>query len=170
MNDCELTSQDLSSIAQAAEEGRLPELKHLDLSYNRMSGEGLMSLFDTSCHWDQLLSLDIGNNLLGRSDITCALMKKVETNGLLGSLQELGIDKYPVRGTIWPDLKVLYLPHCSVNSFRNISEAVNRGCFPALRTICVNKFESYDASLVRTLQKRNIYPHEAIAPLYDPFT
>ena len=98
LNDCELTSQDLSNLAQAAEEGRLPELKHLDLSYNRMTGDALMSLFDTSCSWNQLLSLDIGNNLLGRSDITCAFMKKVETNGLLGSLHKLGIDDYPFWG------------------------------------------------------------------------
>ena len=167
---CELTSQDLSSLAQAAVKGRLPELKHLDLSNNKMTGEGLMSLFDTSCPWNQLLSLDIGNNLVGRSDITCAFMKKVETNGLLGSLHELGIDDYPSGEIIWPDLKVLYFPHCSVKSFRNISEAVNGGCFPSLRTICVKKFESYDASLLRTLQKRNIYPHKAIAPFYDPLT
>ena len=99
-------------------------------------------------------------------------MNKVETYGLLGSLQELGIDDYPYAygEIIWPDFRFLYLPHCSVKSFRNISEAVDRGCFPSLRTICVTKFESYDASLIRTLQKRNIYPHEAIAPLYDPFT
>ena len=99
-------------------------------------------------------------------------MNKVETYGLLGSLRELGIDDYPYAygEIIWPDLRFLYLPHCSVKSFRNISEAVDRGCFPSLRTICVTKFESYDASLIRTLQKRNIYPHEAIAPLYDPFT
>ena len=45
LNDCELTSQDLSSLGKAANEGRLPEMKHLDLSNNRMSGEGLMSLF-----------------------------------------------------------------------------------------------------------------------------
>ena len=170
LNDCELTSQDLSNLTQAAEEGRLPELKHLDLSNNRMAGEGLMSLFDTSCRWNQLLGLDIGNNLLGRSDITYALMKKVETNGLLGSLQELGIDDYPSVEIIWPEMIFLYLPHCSVNSFRNISEAVHRDCFPALRTICVEKFESYDASLVGTLQKRNIYCHEAITPFYDPLT
>ena len=165
--DCELTSQDLSSLAQTAVKGMLPELKHLDLSCNRITGEGSMSLFDSSCSWNHLVSLHIGDNLLDEKD-AAYFMRKVETDGLLGSLHELGTDNYPAVETIWPNMKALYLSFCDESTFCNISDAVDQGYFPVLGTICVEKFESYDASLVRTLQKRNIYCHEAIAPFYDP--
>ena len=55
--DCGLNSQDLCSLAQASVKGRLPKLKHLDISENRRIC--ITDLFSSSCKWGQLLELNI---------------------------------------------------------------------------------------------------------------
>ena len=59
LSNCELHSQDLNVLAQAGAGGRLPQLKHLDISKNQMCAGHLDSLFDEECHWDSLLVLNM---------------------------------------------------------------------------------------------------------------
>ena len=62
LNDCELSSSDMHSLALAKVEGRLPELKHLDVSDNvGEKRDFLKSLFYYPQSWKKLLSLDIWN-------------------------------------------------------------------------------------------------------------
>ena len=105
LSDCGLNSDDLNSLAQASVDGRLPELKYLDLSHNKLTGA--KRLFWSSSSMNQLLTLDIRNNYLDIIDIT-SFMTQVKRDGLLGILQELGIDHYPNMNTQWPHLKALY--------------------------------------------------------------
>ena len=169
LNGCSLETEDLIDLAQASTEGSLPELKHLHLSDCNLESSTLIGLFYNSCTWNELLTLDIRNNRYLHSDFRTDFMTMVQTNGLLGSLQELGIDRYPPVDTVWSCLKSLYLSSCETHELRHILDAA-RECFPSLRSICVERFESYDAVLVHDFQERNISCHEAIAPWHDPFT
>ena len=58
LSDCGLSPDDLSSLAQASAEGRLPELKHLDISKNDSVSGNLGELFSFNCNWDKLQHLD----------------------------------------------------------------------------------------------------------------
>ena len=58
LRSCELELLDLSSLAQANVTGRLPKLRHLDISSNGPYMDP-SSLFDFSCEWNQLQSLNI---------------------------------------------------------------------------------------------------------------
>ena len=93
LSGCKLNSDDLKNLAQANSKSKLPQLTCLDLSNNKMTGSDLMHLFDNSCTWNQLLSLNIKRILLKSSDVT-KFMTKVKTDNLLGSLQEFMIDSY----------------------------------------------------------------------------
>ena len=163
-------SSDLTDLAQASKEGRLPQLKHLDLCGFKLTPTAFLGLFHDYCSWNELLTLDIRNNYYLDSDFLFNFMTMVQTNGLLGSLQELGIDSYSSVDTVWSCLEALYLSSCTEDELHNISDAVDQGYFPALRTICVKNFKGYDTVLVHAFNKRNIYCHKAKAPFYNPFT
>ena len=130
--DCELDSSDLASLAQASTESTLPQLKHLDLHHNRLTVSALGGLFYGSSNWNELITFDIRNNLLDSSDLA-QFLTMVQTNGCLGSLQELGIDSYPPVDIVWSCLKTLSLSSCTTKVLRNIIDAIDQECFPALR-------------------------------------
>ena len=58
---CGLNSYDLSSLSQASSQGRLPELRHLDISQNNIGGEkkGLFRLFGSFKSFPSLINLII---------------------------------------------------------------------------------------------------------------
>ena len=170
LSNCSLDSSNLADLAQASTEGRLPHLKQLYLHKIDLTGSKLFRLFHGMSSWNKLITLDIRNNWGISTDNLTHFMTMVQTNGCLGSLQELGIDSYPSVDTVWPCLKSLYLSSCTTNELRNILDGVKRGCFPAFRAICVDNFERYDAVLLHDLLKRNIHCHKAEAPFYNPFT
>ena len=88
---CCLDSQDLSSLAEANVERRLPKLAHLDISSNALdTTEYVNSLFAFSCKWNQLLSLNIMNTKFSSDE----LHKRIQS-GCLSSLQELRLSGYP---------------------------------------------------------------------------
>ena len=168
LSGCKLNSDDLKNLAQANSKSKLPQLTCLDLSNNKVTGSDLMHLFDNSCTWNQLLSLDIRRNLLNSSDAT-KFMTKVKADNLLGSLQEFMIDSYQDVKIYMPKLETLGLSQCTSESLQNVINNIDRGFLPALRTICFEEFEPYDATVVGSLFERNIYCHKAFASFATHF-
>ena len=101
LSSCCLNSQDLSSLSSASVDGRLPELKHLDVSRNLACAGHLESLFDWGCRWNDLRTLDISQSFIRKesprraslSEDIEVICRKVET-GCLDSLEELGFTAY----------------------------------------------------------------------------
>ena len=115
LSDCELNSEDLTSLARARTKRSLPELRHLDISMNKRCGGHLGSLFDKSCNWDGLVSLNVQQpwainlhdpeeNALWSNDTTI-LFSKIQS-GFLDSLEDLNFsiysDKYALGDQIKP--------------------------------------------------------------------
>ena len=89
MSDCSLTPDDLKVIAKASSEGKLPELKHLDLSQNEDLTDQIEGLFRYGQTWTALQSLNMTQKPVSDKDFR-DLMKKVKL-GCLGSLTELRV-------------------------------------------------------------------------------
>ena len=166
LNNCGLNSRDLSYLAQSSICGRLPRLRYLDLSENAMISSDFKCLFDNSCRWDQLLTLNIMGTLLSKVDNFVTL---VETYSLLGSLLEIEMASFPNVTKQWIHLKAISLPHFIEGSVRNITAAVDQGFLPSLRTIRVVEFSTYDTELIQSLSKRKIDCHKICVPFDDPF-
>ena len=167
LSKCKLSSDDLKNLAQACMKSRLQKLRHLDLSGNYMNGSELIHLFDSSCNWNQLLSLNIRQYRYSQ-DVK-QFFTKVKTDDLLTSLQEFMIDSYEDVKTYRPNLKTLGLFQCSSHSLQNVIDDIDRGFLPALRTICFQEFEPYDSTVVGSLSDRNIDCHKAFATLATNF-
>ena len=84
LSNCGLVSRDLRSLAQANAEGRLPELKYLDISKNHAE---LRYMFCDECKWNQLLTLDISKTHGGY------VYEQVRP-GYFTSLQEIRFSQY----------------------------------------------------------------------------
>ena len=101
LRNCELGSQDLSSLAKANSEDKLPELRHLDISQNPNCGGYLDLLFHNTHAWNTLLSINIQQSLLEKTSENITLFSKdidvvsstVEA-GCLASLEELSFTVY----------------------------------------------------------------------------
>ena len=150
LSGCVLSSQDFSHLAEASVNGRLPELKHLDVSHNI---DELQSLFDYFCKWERLERLNIENqpNTLsglapGRSSLGI-LAVKVRA-GCLGSLRELrfttrGGNYYPksTRNLRWGSLNTLRISHAGTDGnavLEPIADAAEDGQFPVLSVVRVS--------------------------------
>ena len=134
LRDCCLSAIDLSSLAQANVEGRLPKLNHLDISNNDLrKTESTNSLFAFSCKWNQLLSLNIMNTRFSPDE----LHRRVRS-GCLSSLQELRISYYPHQPVdiVWPHLQILGTRQPSKQLLARIEDAVRQDKFPTLQSIC----------------------------------
>ena len=68
LSGCGLNSDDLSSLAQADMEGRLPELRHLDLSDNEAIRGQWRHFFSFRQRWSHLWSLNIKQNVYTEQD------------------------------------------------------------------------------------------------------
>ena len=88
LSDCGLNSEDLTSLAQASVEGRLPELKHLNMSDNEATIGQWRHLFSFRQRWSHLLSLNVKQDMsTGHDQHLDALLHSVRL-GALGKLQE----------------------------------------------------------------------------------
>ena len=142
LSDCGLNSQDLCSLAQASLEGRLPQLRHLDISQNaELIGE-IRNLFPSSQQWKGLISLHCEQKIISDKDIE-VLAKKVKF-GCLSSLQKLQISGQRAdhfKTCEWPNLKDLSFT-CPENTFARtlsqISKAVQKKLFPNLNSVILN--------------------------------
>ena len=172
LNNCKLNGEDLSHLAQSSVKGKLPKLKHLDLSDNKMTVSELMCLFDFECKWERLISFEIRRTLYDNyyvQDFVQKLMICVMADGLC-SLQHLGIDSLPCVNTRWSTLKVLFLPRCTEETLSKIKHVVAQGNLPALRSVCIEKWEECDASLGNYFSERNIHCHQTCSPFDDPLS
>ena len=149
LSGCVLGPQDFSHLAQASVNGKLPELKHLDVSHNMSDLDGL---FEYPCKWGRLEYLNIENEPNATSGPTSnpssldILAKKVRS-GCLGSLRELRFtagdgNYYPrtTRNLRWSSLSTLHISHagneCSA-VLEPIAHAVEDGQFPLLSVVRV---------------------------------
>ena len=149
LSGCVLGPQDFSHLAQASVNGKLPELKHLDVSHNMGDLDGL---FEYSCKWERLERLNIEDETNATSGPTSnpssldILAKKVRL-GCLGSLRELrfttgGGNYYPktTRNLRWSSLSTLHVRHAGTECsavLEPIAHAVQDGQFPFLSVVRV---------------------------------
>ena len=135
LRDLQLNSEDLSCLAKASVEGRLPMLTHLDISGNTLdTTENVKSLFAYSCKWNQLLSLNVINTEFREDE----LHRRVRS-GCLSSLQELRISGYPNQtvDVIWPHLQILGTDRLHEMTLCTIADSAEEGKFPTLRNFCL---------------------------------
>ena len=160
LSDCGLNSDDLSNLAQADVEGRLPELKHLDLSDNEAIRGQWRHFFSFRQRWSHLLSLNINQTVNTEQDQHFdALMHSVRL-GALGNLQQFTVSVDHDNGEFLfsscprvrcPKVRLLDI-HCGhrygsaeyVQLFQKaVQGIVEKDLFPQHDTLCVNsKFVS----------------------------
>ena len=125
---CRLNSEDLQSLARANVEGKLPQLRHLDISRN--NDDTIRDLFTHSAQWNQLTTLST-------TDLT---ILNVEPE-FLTSLEELRVswlprldrNQLPPVTRCWSGLKTIQLE--SEEDKPYIVNSVERGMFPDLTTV-----------------------------------
>ena len=138
LRSCGLNSKNLHSLAQASKHGRLPVLRHLDISRNDQYHLNLNVLFEDSCTWDQLISLNI-LGILGRSQLSKQI-KKMKNREMLCSLRELflsGSSHYKnwYLSKRWPLLETLHLYDWNYQFLADIIKAVDGDLLPSLLTV-----------------------------------
>ena len=139
--ECGLNPQDLRSLTKASLEGRLPQLKHLDISENDKLD--LRGLFENGCTWSQLKGLSI--SLVDEISDYKWLARNVRL-GCLSSVEQLRLwthgDDISSSDTTWSHLEKLeiFVLHFATNT-RTVISKIGGVCeednFPALRTVCV---------------------------------
>ena len=154
LSDCGLTSEDLSSLAQAQVEGRLSKLRHLDISNNTHLIE---HIFEHSCKWETLRKLNIAHNYCPQS--VRAKPSEIRLNGLdrlehyiekgfLSSLTKLRFsvhelkEKFRLRNKeCWRRVKRLEIVPSSRKNvplvLGSIADVVQDKMFQRLETICI---------------------------------
>ena len=143
LSDCGLNSLDLTSLVKASVKGRLPELKHLDISVNPETVGHLQNLFEMRQKWTGLLKLNITQDVSLDVDLQ-ALSNAVEA-GALANLQDLSLSahayhKLPIAH--WPNVLHLVV-NCIVGNssrdflkiFQQIVEGAEKERFPKLQTL-----------------------------------
>ena len=138
LNDCGLSSQDLRSLAKANVKGRLPAIRHLDISQNILFQNDLDRFFELNSKWENLLSL----NVQGTS-LTCFNDLNVKVNSdCLPALRDLRVcTDFGVSDPTtaeWPSLTDLQVHSNQILSrtklFSTVRELINRNSFPSLKT------------------------------------
>ena len=130
---CELNSNDLSSLAQAKVKGYVPLLKHLDITWNKLSILELKCLFDGPCYWSELLTLGISQAFnYDEDDQLIDYMNEIVSRGYLSSLTKLEINHFGRSNVLWKSLEKLVLFKCEKYALRNIADAVRSGFLPEL--------------------------------------
>ena len=115
LRKCELNSNDLFSLAQASTYGRLPELRHLDISQNfiGMRTSGLLRLFGGLKGFPSLINLMLCDCNLELQDLCCLVQARLDgklprikhldisLNGLSGHVGILSRDPITQREISW---------------------------------------------------------------------
>ena len=125
---CKLNANDLQSLARANVDGKLPQLRHLDISKNE--DVIISDLFTHSAQWNQLKTLETYDvNVLN-----------IEPE-FLTSLEELGVSRLheqnpslPDVTRCWSGLKTIVLDDAIPVPYY-IADGVERGMFPDLKIV-----------------------------------
>ena len=154
LHQCKLNSEDLQSLARANVEGKLPQLRHLDISYNMgdtISGD----LFTHSAQWNQLKTLTTSDGNILNLDPE-----------LLTSSEELCLRWLPWREEnplppvtrCWSGLKTIELE--SEKGLPSIVDGVERGMLPDLTTVkLLRSYSPINKLSLFKLFKANIFVH-----------
>ena len=147
LSDCKLNSDDLRSMARAKVKGRIPELRHLDISLNDQICGHLGLLFDNSPSdsWNSLLSLNVERNITQITEPpVCApdLSFLSTKSSMFGNLRELRVstfnNKHMRMRSRWGSLTTLQVV-CKENSDSRILSsvvlAVEDNLLPRLETV-----------------------------------
>ena len=164
LSDCRLKSQDLNILAQACAKGRLPELRHLDLSENLKIQSRVKYLFEHNSKWQQLESLDLfqsyGTDSLSAIDLQCLSTKA--TSGCLSSLSELTISSnsfgFSSKGKtniVFPQLQKLHI-FSPLHHLKAVLKVVETGTvdgsFPKSQTLHVTQVDNPLSSNVKVIE------------------
>ena len=174
---CNLNCQDFSSLARANVEGRLPELRYLDVSLNNSK---IQSLFTHGSSWNKLSSIDVSDREMVQSHtpVLTEINERI-SSGSLQSLQELTFcDNWDTKQriiTTWYHLKTLRVHQLTFKGLNTIISANHERLFPSLRTVCVVSYLELTAEsdrlpyeAPRSLARLGVSFHEA-NPSGDPF-
>ena len=147
LSECHLNSNDLQSLVRANVDGKLPQLRHLDISENE--DVIICDLFTHSAQWNQLKTLRT-------SDVS---VLNVDPK-YLTSLEELILHTESFQGLEipsvtrrWLRLKVIEVRD---NSARCIVDGVEQGMFPSLTTVRYSSIGYYKNPFFFKLLKANI--------------
>ena len=165
LSDCGLNAQDVSSLTEASMTGRLPELKHVNLSENK--DLDLRGLFDHSYKWSQLESVSI--SLTDRISDFKWLAGGVQS-GCINFLQQLQLwvrdDDIFTCNTTWRHLQKIEIfrqGHSNSENVRTVishmADAYEKGHLPNLRTVMIGLVGMVEFSVaeeVSRLRKHNI--------------
>ena len=174
LSDCELTRKDLKSLPLATVNGRLPKLKQLDISSNKLWPDS-DSFFSNDCKWDNLISLDITDDaILSRLTETRGFIVELSeclSSGCLRSLQVLSFTDNLESWNI--NIECEHLQTIRINGFNtkcmgSIVSALEEGMLPALRNVCIGSLYTdsrYVAILlpyesVKILTQFDVFCHE----------
>ena len=168
LRKCGLGSADLKRLAKAKADGKLPQLKHLDISHNYWGLKGLQSFTEVPRNtWLQLSTL----NLYRAYDKD--IFDDYVRPQYFPSLQELGIFSLSSRPVTdcWRHLQTLRV---GMNGVNFISKAVQEGFFPALRNVCIMKTdrasELFNIPELRILAAFGIFCHSPFEFDQSPFS
>ena len=147
LNSCDLNANDLQSLARANVEGKLPQLRHLDISDN--NNVKICDLFTHSAQWNQLKTLETSDkNILNVEPKCLTSLKKLILRSWCLRLSEL---QSVTRQ--WLRLEVIGVD--SENTACCVADGVERGMFPSLTTVRCNLF-CYGRPFFFKLLKANI--------------
>ena len=143
---CGLNANDLQSLARTNAEGKLPQLRHLDIAdENRYKNS---DLFTHSAQWNQLKTLGTADrNILNIGPKFLISLEELCLTWLLG---------LPHVTRCWSGLKTIKLD-CE-DGLPCIDDGVERGMFPDLTTVRCYEFDPEELSLFK-LFKANIFIH-----------
>ena len=133
-------------MARANVEGKLPQLRHLDISWNPVE---ISDLFTHSARWNQLKTLKASDeNVL---NVDPKYLTSLEKLILHTTFQRLEIPPVTRR---WLRLKVIDV--WDDDSPRCIADGVEQGMFPSLTTVRYSRIGSYKNPFFFKLLKANI--------------
>ena len=157
LNSCDLNANDLQSLARANVEGKLPQLRHLDISYNY--NVKISDMFTHSAQWNQLKTLDTADrNILNVESEFLTSLEELWVS--YPSSEELGVpweDENPLPDVTrcWSGLKTIELDYDA--DIPVVSDGVERGMFPDLTTVRLQcGYSSVNAMSFFKLLKANI--------------
>ena len=122
MRSCVLNANDVQSLARANVEGKLPQLRHLDVSWN--NDVKISDLFAHSAQWNQLKTLATADVNVLNVEPECL----TSLEELIVQTSQWRLQTYFTRH--WSSLKII-----QVEDIGCIVDSVERGMFPSLTTV-----------------------------------
>ena len=141
LKDCGLNYQDLGSLAYSEHKGRLPQLRHLDISANTKTVGKLSSLFEFNRSWNSLISF----NVEGTSSKCFRYLGEKVASDCLRSLEKLSFSMnektLSYKGGQWRQLIHLKVSSkvCETHTILSVAkQLVDQGTFPSLSVLTLS--------------------------------